>query len=338
MLLAGCDDGGEKKAQENLRKAEAALEKENFNEAKLQIDSIRILYPKAFEARKQGVKLMQQVDLKEQRKSLIYLDSMMVVKQAQLDSVKGNFVLEKDTAYQEVGNYFYPTQTVEKNIGRSFLRGQVNEQGEMSLTSIYCAGGTLHHTAVKVSVGDTFAETPASKDSYETTDLGRAIEKADYKMGEDGGVIAFIVANKDKNIQLQFIGDRTYKTAMQPNDRKAIAELTELARILSGMEQIRKDKKEANLKIEFVTRKCRNRRKRSDVDGNTNNADPEENLPKVRIVRVPCFMYGPYNRFKASLITFSTGAAGSSFSMAATTFCDAACANPSMVSAATASS
>ena len=123
LLLAGCDDGGEKKARENLRKAEAALEKENFNEAKLQIDSIRILYPKAFEARKQGVKLMQQVDLKEQRKSLIYLDSMMVVKQAQLDSVKGNFVLEKDTAYQEVGNYFYPTQTVEKNIGRSFLRG-----------------------------------------------------------------------------------------------------------------------------------------------------------------------------------------------------------------------
>ena len=74
------------------------------------------------------------------------------MKQAQLDSVKGNFVLEKDTAYQEVGNYFYPTQTVEKNIGRSFLRGQVNEQGEMSLTSIYCAGGTLHHTAVNVNV------------------------------------------------------------------------------------------------------------------------------------------------------------------------------------------
>ena len=27
LLLAGCDDGGEKKAQENLRKAEAALKK-----------------------------------------------------------------------------------------------------------------------------------------------------------------------------------------------------------------------------------------------------------------------------------------------------------------------
>ena len=254
-LLAGCGDGGEKEAQVRLQKAEAALQQDNFSEAKLQIDSIKMLHPKAFEARKQGIKLMQQVDLKEQQKTLVYLDSMMLVKQLQLDSIKGNFVLEKDTAYQEIGNWFYPTQVVEKNVGRSFLRAQVSELGEMALTSIYCAGGKLNHTSVKVSVGDTFAETPMTKDSYTTTDLGRTIEKADYKVGEDGGVAGFIVANADKNIQLTFIGDKTWRTAMQKNDRKAFVELTELARILSGMEEIRKQQKEANLKIQFVTRK-----------------------------------------------------------------------------------
>ena len=254
-LLVGCGDGGEKEAQVRLQKAEAALQQDNFSEAKLQIDSIKMLHPKAFEARKQGIKLMQQVDLKEQQKTLVYLDSMMQVKQLQLDSIKGNFVLEKDTAYQEIGNWFYPTQVVEKNVGRSFLRAQVSELGEMALTSIYCAGGKLNHTSVKVSVGDTFAETPMTKDSYTTTDLGRTIEKADYKVGEDGGVAGFIVANADKNIQLTFIGDKTWRTAMQKNDRKAFVELTELARILSGMEEIRKQQKEANLKIQFVTRK-----------------------------------------------------------------------------------
>ena len=254
-LMTGCSDGGEKQAQLHLQKAEQALLLENFSEAKLQIDSIKVLYPKAFEARKQGIKLMQQVDLKEQIKTLAYLDSVLLVKQAQLDSIKGNFVLEKDTAYQDIGNYFYPTQTVEKSLGRSFLRGQVNELGEMSLTSIYCAGGQLHHTSVKVSVGDLFAETPISKDSYETTDLGKTIEKSDYKVGEDGDVVGFIIANQDKNIQLQFIGDKTYRTAMHKNDRKAIVELAELARILSGMEEIRKQQKEANLKIQFVSRK-----------------------------------------------------------------------------------
>ena len=254
-LLAGCGDGGEKEAQLRLQKAEAALRQDNFNEAKLQIDSIKILYPKAFEARKQGIKLMQQVDLKEQKKTLVYLDSMMQVKQLQLDSIKGNFILEKDTAYQEIGNWFYPTQVVEKNTDRTFLRAQVNELGEMSLTSIYCAGGKLNHTSVRVSVGETFAETPMTKDSYTTTDLGVTIEKADYKVGEDGGVAGFIVANANKNIRLTFIGDKTYRTAMQKNDRKAFVELTELARILSGMEEIRKQQKEANLKIQFVTRK-----------------------------------------------------------------------------------
>ena len=254
-VLSGGGDGGEKEARKRLQKAEIALQQDNFSEAKLQIDSIKVLYPKAFEARKQGIRLMQQVDLKEQQKTLVYLDSMMQVKQLQFDSIKGNFVLEKDTAYQEVGNWFYPTQIVEKNIGRSFLRAQVNELGEMSLTSIYCAGGKLNHTSVKVSVGDTFAETPMAKDSYVTTDLGRTIEKADYKVGEDGGVAGFIVANQDKNIQLQFVGDKTYRTTLQKNDRKAIVELMELSRILSGMEEIRKQQKEANLKIQFVTRK-----------------------------------------------------------------------------------
>ena len=254
-LLTGCGDGGEKQAQLHLQKAEKALLLENFSEAKLQIDSIKMLYPKAFEARKQGIKVMQQVDLKEQTKTLAYLDSVMLVKQAQLDSIKGDFVLEKDTAYQDIGNYFYPTQTVEKSLGRSFLRGQVNELGEMSLTSIYCAGGQLHHTSVKVSVGELFAETSISKDSYETTDLGKTIEKSDYKIGEDGGVVGFIIANQDKNIQLHFIGDKTYRTVMDKNDRKAIVKLADLARILSSMEEIRKQQKEAGLKIQFVSRK-----------------------------------------------------------------------------------
>lgn len=255
MALFSCNSD-EKKAEELFQRAESSFATGDYSLTKLQIDSIRTLYPKAFEVRKAGIKLMQQVDLQEQQKTLVYLDSVMAVKQASLDSIRGNFVLEKDTAYQEVGNYFYPTQTVEKNIGRSFLRGQVNERGEMSITSIYCAGGKLHHRAVKVSVDDLFAETPISPDCYETTDLGKAIEKADYKLGSDGGVIAFITANQDKKrIRLEFIGDRNYKTTMQPNDIKAIAELSRLAQILSSIEAIKKEQNEANLKIRFVNRK-----------------------------------------------------------------------------------
>ncbi len=256
-LLGACGNSDEKKAQTFLQAAESAWQAGDYNSAKLQIDSVRILYPKAFEARKQGVKLMQKVELDEQRKSLVYLDSLYQAKQKDLEAMKGNYVLEKDTVYQEIGNYFSPSQTVEKNLNRTFLRAQVSEKGEMLLTSIYCGMSPIHHISVKVSSGDTFAETPASADIYETTDLGWKIEKADYPLGKDGGVIGYIVLNKENPIRVEYLGDRTYKTTMTPADKKAIADVYALTQVLSSMEEIRKEQQEANRKIEFITRKVK---------------------------------------------------------------------------------
>lgn len=255
LLMVSCDNT-EKKAQEKLTAAQTAFEKGDFNGAKLLLDSIKILYPKAFEVRKEGIKLLQQVELKEQQAGLVYLDSMLQVKQKAFEEIKDKFVLEKDTAYQKVGNYLYPTQTVEKNLHRSYLRAQVNERGEMSMTSIYCGSHNIHHSAVKVIAKDgTFAETPASNDSYETTDLGEKIEKCDYKLGNDGNVIGFIFLNKDNDITVNYLGERKYSVKMQPNDRKAFAAAYELSQALSAIEAIKKEQKEANLKIDFVTRK-----------------------------------------------------------------------------------
>lgn len=255
-VMTACDSAGEKKAQLRLEAAQAALSQENFSEAKLQIDSIKILFPKAFEARRQGIKLMQQVEYKEQIKTLAFLDSMLQIRQQEFEDIKGRFVMEKDAEYQDIGIYFYPTQTVEKNLNRSFLRAQVNEQGVMYLTSIYCGGYAIKHKAVKVTAPDaTFAETPLSTDVYESKDLGIITEKADYKLGEDGDVIKFITLNKDNKLQVEYLGGKKYVTTMSANDKKAIAELFTLSEILSSIEEIKRETKESNLKIEFIKRK-----------------------------------------------------------------------------------
>lgn len=255
-MAAACDDSGEKKAVLKLDAARHALEAGKYSEAKLQVDSIKILYPKAFEARKEGIKLLQRIDLKEQQQSLVYLDSMLQVRDAELAGMKNKYVLEKDAEYQQTGNYFAPSQTVEKNINRSFLRAQVSEDGIMTLTSIYSGPSSLQHTAVKVIAPDgSFAQTPDSKDSYESTDLGIKTEKADYKLGNDGDVIGFIVLNKDKNLRVEYLGARKYVLSLPAADRQAIASVYELWQVLSAIGQIKKEMKEARLKIEFITRK-----------------------------------------------------------------------------------
>lgn len=124
------------------------------------------------------------------------------------------------------------------------------------MTSIYCGAHNIHHVAVKVTAPDgSFAETPAAKDSYETTDLGEKIEKADFKLGEDGNVMGFLYLNKDKNIKVNYQGERPYSITMTAADRQALVSVYELAQLLSSMTEIKKNMEEANLKIEFVKRR-----------------------------------------------------------------------------------
>lgn len=261
--LAACENV-EKKAALKLAEARAAFEAGNYNEAKIQIDSIKLLYPKAFDTRRQGIYLMQEVELAEQNKTVAYLDSMLAIKQQEFETMKSKFVLEKDTAYQRIGNYLAPSQVIERNLHRSFLRFQTDETGIMSLTSIYCGAHNIHHTSIKVTAPDgSFAETPTSRDSYETTDLGEHIEKADYKLGEDGGVIGFIAANKDKNLRVDYRGERPYTTHMMPADRQAAASVYELSKVLSSITAIKKNLEEAHLKIQFVQKKMSERKETS---------------------------------------------------------------------------
>lgn len=253
--LISCNDI-EKQADVKLQEAKAAFEQGKFGIAKQLIDSIKVLYPKAFDTRKASLALQREVELAEQRQLVDSIDSELAERQQAIEDIKDRFVLEKDEQYQRIGNYFDKSQTVEKNIHRSFLRFQVSEEGKLSMTSTYCGASNIHHTAVKVTAPDgSLAETPNSKDSYETTDLGEYIEKADFKYGEDGGVIDFIVAHQADNLKVQFQGDRTYNFTMTSADRKAAANIYELATLLNNITELNKAKEEALLKIRYIEKR-----------------------------------------------------------------------------------
>ena len=143
----------EKKAGENYKLPAEAFELGNYNEAKILIDSIKMLYPKAFETRRAGIGLMQEVELKEQEKSLVYLDSMLQAKQKDFDAIKGNTPLKRCRIpeYRQLPSSFLSDR---KTLHRSFLRFQVDENGVMSMTSIYCGAHNIHHVVVKVTAPD----------------------------------------------------------------------------------------------------------------------------------------------------------------------------------------
>ena len=87
LALAGCNND-EKNAQARLDNARSMYEQNEFFAAKNEIDSIRILYPKEFKVIREGLTLMRQVEQKEAERNLAFCDSLIPVKQQELEGLK----------------------------------------------------------------------------------------------------------------------------------------------------------------------------------------------------------------------------------------------------------
>ncbi|MBR5277156.1 MAG: hypothetical protein IKU35_08495 [Bacteroidaceae bacterium] len=254
FVAVSCGESIEEQAARSLQMAQAAFEGGDFQGAKLQLDSIKILYPKAFEARREALKLMREVELAEQQRNVACLDSMLGAKRAELEEMlKSGFTFEKDEKYQEVGNFMAASQAPMKNLNNTYLRAQVDEHGVMTVTSIY-KGRPIGHNKVKVSSGDSYAESANPISNYTSKHMGVTTERVDFRLGKDEGIIGFIVLNSDKKIKVELIGNSTHSYTMRGEDIKAIKSLYNLSFLLRSIEELEKQRGEAQRHIEFVNR------------------------------------------------------------------------------------
>ncbi len=257
-VSVSCKEDQEYKARQFYVNAQMALTHKDYTLAKQMIDSIRIVYPKAFETRKDAIKLMQQVELAEQSRTIEYEDSVLSTLRSGLQAILTPFKLEKNEEYQDLGNWVVESQSPENNADRCYLRAQVEEvSGKLTLISTWRGASNIHHGSIKVSVGDTYAQSPVTDDVYEYKDLGVCYEKCNLKDGQDGGVAAFIALNRDKEIKLQAIGQNGKGTAvtLTQKDRKAIAQLYDLSQVLKTIAEHQSMRDEAARKVKFIMSK-----------------------------------------------------------------------------------
>lgn len=259
-FIISCGESIEQKATHHLDNAKQAFSMGNYNVAKQEIDSIRILYPKAFEARKQGIKLMQQIEETEQMHIIEYEDSMIAVTQAAFDRIKADYTFEKDERYQDIGLYTIKSQAPQRNTDRTYIRAQVDELGRMTLISSYRGSSYIHHDWLKLSVGEVYVDTPVSSDRHEFTDLGVCYEWLSFINGHDGGAVAFISANKDADIRYtlyrkagQEESRPVYRNLkLNKDDRYAIASLYNLSQVLLSLNEHKNLRDEAERHLKFI--------------------------------------------------------------------------------------
>lgn len=252
LLLAACTSG-EKEARTLLKQAETAYEQGHYQQSMALIDSIKSRYPKAFDTRRESQQLLRKATLKEQEQNVAFLDSVIQEKRNQLTEISSHYLFEKDTAYQQLGNYIHPSQQLEKNLHRTHLSFRTNERGELTMTSIYCGKQAIHHSGVKVIAPDgTYMETPAACETYESTVLGEQIEKSDFRLGEDGGVMEFIYRHANEKLKVEFKGDRSFTTTMTSTDCESLVAVYNLAHLLDFIYEMENEREASVVKIRFI--------------------------------------------------------------------------------------
>ena len=251
ITLFSCEKSVEKPARLLLAKAKEMFADDDYNNARMLIDSISVSYPKAYKTRREAEILRREVMLKEKQRDVEYFTGMYDMLTLRRDSLVTGFVFNKDAQYQDIGYYTVPSQAIALNPFNSFLRVSVKENGDAILTSYY-RGAKIAHKTLKVSAGESFVtcDSPFASRSYWY--LGVYNERREYRYGADGGVMDYI-ASATSPIKVELFGEQgKYEYLLRGEDTTAVKRVIELANLLKMVEEARCMRDEAQRALDFL--------------------------------------------------------------------------------------
>ena len=245
----------EKQADIRLKHIEQLISQNLFNAAKMDIDSIHLLYPRLIDKRRIASAFEDTIIRRESSRTLAYCDSILPSKQHEADSIQKNFRFEKDKIYQEIGNFIYKTQKTESNATRIYLKAYVDENVDFYLISNYC-GSKLEHITIEVLANELFAHSDTidtSDPNYHSfTDGGQRWEVVTFKNDAGKAVAAFITQYATMPIKVILHGKKNYVYYLADSDKKAISETYHLWIVKKDVSKLQKEIKKATGKIERI--------------------------------------------------------------------------------------
>lgn len=245
-------------AKQYLMEAQNLYESGNFSLAKLKLDSIKILFPKAYDEIKSGMQLMQQVRMAENRRNIDFCDSMLVVNKEKIDRMLQQFSFSKDRDYQEFGIYYPKAYPYATSLNKSWLRAGVEEKGAMFIESVL-VGHNIHHRQIKASTKNgEYAETllvDSDGFNHRFSTLTGSYEIVRFQKNTENGIIQFIYTFQDKPITITFAGNKQTNITLSEAEKKAISQSFELSTLMLETEKLKFEKEKSETLIRYLQSK-----------------------------------------------------------------------------------
>jgi len=259
-LLFSCSSVSEVRPDDYLLRAKELIQKQQFQLAKIYVDSVRIRFPKEYAKIREGLSVMREINFAEQNRTLAFCDSMLEIRQNELPSAKSGFTFEKNMEYETMGHYVYRSQVQENNLGLTFLQTKVDEKGNLVLTSYYCGTRKINHDRVHVAAPDgTYTETlnvPYDGAlNYRYNDGDTRYEYVCFNRRKENGVINFILLHEKQGVTVTLLGGSPKAYLLSKGDKQAMQAASNLSAILSDITKLLDEMRLAQAKLDYIYRK-----------------------------------------------------------------------------------
>lgn len=251
-ITLGCKGPSEEQqARERVDEARELVAEGNLEAAKVELDSVHILYRQQVNVRREAKALQDTITLLEAERTAAYADSMLQILLPQVDPLLKQFRYEKDDKYEDHGQYVSRRLQTTSNTERCFVQAYVGDNRVTRVKSYYYGAAPLCQTNCELCIMPAedcnawagsehhFGEAGSTKDgdgfhSILTMEDEPAIE-----------MLAFIAGNKDARIRVRLQGTTAsgkqaapYTYFLSQNDKDALAETLQLATLFHDINRL----------------------------------------------------------------------------------------------------
>jgi hypothetical protein len=247
--FVSCGPTQAEKAVVKLNEAKNLISKGDTLRAIDVLKSIPVLCPKA----------IAQVEISKSRANELFHQLINAKKEQlsdaeiQIAELEKNFNKEK-TEFDMYVQYIPKKLSFSHSWSKSFLQVNLDERGEIFLTSNYMGKEWLKHTAIKVYDGGLQIKTPSvslnDPNNRESDFIDYKWEKVSYTQGQSDSTIRFIVKNINRQLKCAFMGANYYYIILEDFNKEAIRDAYNLSLAIKNKAQIIRQIKELEEKRE----------------------------------------------------------------------------------------
>ncbi|SBW02306.1 hypothetical protein [uncultured Dysgonomonas sp.] len=255
LFACGAKDDGAKLRLDSARRFYANKE---YTLAKQEIDSVKILYPKAFDQIRASLAFLDTVRRAENEQIITQCDSLIAMHEPTLDKIKTLFSFQRNKEYQETG-VFIPKESLTGGvITGTMLRSGVGEDGVLYIESVF-VGSKQKHNRIKISAKDgSFAQSLAVTDdglNYRFSNMGKEYEIIRFAGTSENGVAGFIFTNSNNPLTATLEGQGKYTYTLSQTTKSAISKSFQLSTMMLQLDSLKTAKEKAEYHIYYLDNK-----------------------------------------------------------------------------------